>query len=173
MDVIDLDVFVPEPKPTKFTDREGFELKRKRNALELEFSQTKEDTPIFFARAFSKRKRLSAKIKSLDAEIKRHTHTVDISSASFGSSMYVLKHIDEFKRLETIDPDKVTDKEYRLVLGIVADACSRQGHKVTVDYLIDNLHVSQGLVMMQLVMRELLGYIQSNFLAAAGTESGK
>lgn len=173
MDVIDLDVFVPEPKPTKFTDKVGFELKRKRAALELELAQTKEDMPILFARAFSKRNRLSAQIKNLDSEIKRHTHTVDISSASFGSSMYVLKHIDEFKRLETIDPDKVTDREYRLVLGIVADACSKQGAKVTVDYLIENLHVSQGLVMMQLVMRELLGYIQSNFLQAAGTGTGK
>ena len=169
MDVIDLDVFVPEPKPTKFTDKEGFELKRQRRALEMELGAS--GTPSsFIARMFDKRKSIESKIKSLDAEIKRHTHTVDISSASFGSSMYVLKHIDEFKRLETIDPDKVTDKEYRLVLGIVADACSRQGHKVTVDYLIDNLHVSQGLVMMQLVMRELLGYIQSNFLAAAGTD---
>ena len=172
MDVIDLDVFVPEPKPTKFTDKEGFELKRKRRALEMELSAASA-TSSFIARMFDKRKALESKIKSLEAEIKRHTHTVDISSASFGSSMYVLKHIDEFKRLETIDPDKVTDREYRLVLGIVADACSRQGHKVTVDYLIDNLHVSQGLVMMQLVMRELLGYIQSNFLAAAGTDKAK
>jgi hypothetical protein len=172
LDVIDLDVFVPEPKPTKFTDKEGFELKRKRSALEMELGSIK-SSGSFLARIFDKRKAIEARIKSLDAEIKRHTHTVDISSASFGSSMYVLKHIDEFKRLETIDPDKVTDREYRLVLGIVADACSKQGHKMTVDYLIDNLHVSQGLVMMQLVMRELLGYIQSNFLAAAGTEQGK
>jgi hypothetical protein len=172
LDVIDLDVFVPEPKPTKFTDKEGFELKRKRRALEMEFGQTNDPTSIF-ARVFGKRKAIEAKIKKVDAEIKRHTHVVDISSASFGSSMYVLKHIDEFKRLETIEPDKVTDREYRLVLGIVADACSKQGAKVTVDYLIDNLHVSQGLVMMQLVMRELLGYIQSNFLAAAGTETEK
>ena len=172
MDVTDLDVFVPEPKPTKFTDKIGFELKRQKRALEMEFGQTNDPTSIF-ARVFGKRKAIEAKIKKVDAEIKRHTHVVDISSASFGSSMYVLKHIDEFKRLETIEPDKVTDREYRLVLGIVADACSKQGAKVTVDYLIDNLHVSQGLVMMQLVMRELLGYIQSNFLAAAGTETEK
>ena len=172
MDVIDLDVFVPEPKPTKFTDKEGFELRRQRRALEMDMEQARAPSS-FLLRLFDNRKRIAAKINAIDAEIKRHTHTVDISSASFGSSMYVLKHIDEFKRLETIDPDKVTDREYRLVLGIVADACSRQGHKVTVDYLIDNLHVSQGLVMMQLVMRELLGYIQSNFLAAAGTEKAK
>lgn len=172
MDVIDLDVFVPEPKPTKFTDKVGFELKREKRALEMELGKTKETSSII-ARVFNKRKVIESKIKKIDAEIKRHTHMVDISSASFGSSMYVLKHIDEFKRLETIEPDKVTDREYRLVLGIVADACSKQGSKVTVDYLIDNLHVSQGLVMMQLVMRELLGYIQSNFLQAAGTETVK
>ena len=172
MDVIDLDVFVPEPKPTKFTDKEGFELKRERRSLEMLLDGHK-ITEGFRPRMFDKRKQIEARIKKVDAEIKRHTHTVDISSASFGSSMYVLKHIDEFKRLETIDPDKVTDKEYRLVLGIVADACSKQGSKMTVDYLINNLHVSQGLVMMQLVMRELLGYIQSNFLAAAGTEPVK
>ena len=172
MDVIDLDVFVPEPKPTKFTDKEGFELKRERRSLEMLLDGHK-ITEGFRPRMFDKRKQIEARIKKVDAEIKRHTHTVDISSASFGSSMYVLKHIDEFRRLQTLDPNKVTDKEYRLIMGIVADACSNPWKRITVDYLMENMYVTQGLEIMRSVMASLLEYLASNFLQAAGTDEEK
>lgn len=172
MEVFDLDVFVPEPKPKRFTDKVGFELKRQKRALEMEMESYKIPT-WFLARIFSRRVRIEAKIKSLDDKIKKHTHTVDISSASFGSSMYVLKHIDEFRRLQTLDKEKVTDKEYRLIMGIVADACSNPWKRITVDYLMENMYVTQGLEIMRSVMASLLEYLASNFFQAAGADKDK
>jgi hypothetical protein len=160
--LLDLDAFVPEAQPVQFTDLAGRAIMLRIEDIEWKLSASTK---------WLTTRRLSVELSSLKKELASHTHKFIVSSMSFGASLYLMAHMDEFKRLDTLDQEHVTESDFRLLFGLISEICTKTEKIMTVDWLLDNLDFMQGVVLLSVAMKAVEEYMQSKTQWAAGKET--
>lgn len=164
VEIIDLDVFAPAARSVKFTDRAG-----KVITLRLEDMRKRLEAKGLFS-AF-RAAGLRLRIAQDERELKKHLHIFDVTFMSFRSSMFMLEHLEEFRALTQVEPEKVSEKEYRLILSVIAEIGSKTDKEMTVDFLFDNLSVQQGIVLLGVALKPIMEFVISNPPGAASAEA--
>jgi len=166
-EILDLDVFAPPERSVRFTDRSGKELARIIAEDEAELARFK--GPLARLRSAS----LRQKIARSRALLKGCVHTFDATFLSFRSSLFLLDHLDEFSALTKMKQDDIKEEQFRLILSIIAEIGEKSDPKITVDFLFDNLSITQGLVVLHLAMGLIMEFLQANPLQAPETAAPK
>jgi hypothetical protein len=177
-DIIDLEAFIPEPQPVTFMDRRGREAKQQIVELKDKLDLAKEVAGEnrfrkFLSTKFGNVQRIEDNIRRLTKVMHKHTYKINVSSMSFGGSLYVMKNMDKLRRIMTIKPDEVTSDDFRLLVGLIADITMKTNKKLTADYLYDNLHMNQGSLLLQLAVKSIDDFFRSKLPEAAGNEQEK
>jgi hypothetical protein len=160
--LLDLDVFIPEAQPVKFTDLAGRALAREIEDVEWKLNSLPKGLRALL---------LLRKLVQLRKALAPHVHKFVVSSMSFGSSLYLMAHLDEFKRLDSIDPERVTADDFRLLFGLLSEICTKTEKIMTVDWLLDNLDLVQGVALLRVAMTSVEEYTRSKTPGAAGDQT--
>jgi len=166
LEIIDLDVFVPQKKVITFTIIKGHETKRMLEEYRLKLASAKNGMAIVAYKVI---------VAILSKRFKKYTHRFDITNMSFGATAFILAHLPEFNALSLANASNVKEADYKLILGIVADIAMKSDSRLTVDYLFENLYLEQNVQLMQLAVGTITAFMQSNPQdgAAAAGEAGK
>jgi hypothetical protein len=172
--ILDLDVFVPEAQPVSFTDCAGreirFRLEDAKARLEAERAKLTFEAVAWLSEAIGKRRHLKIKSWFIAKSLEKHIHTFNVSYMAFGTSLYVMQHREELAAITSVKPEDVSEKQYRLLLGIISEICMKTDKSMTVDFLFENLHIIQGGILLQVAMSAVENYIQSKIPGAAAAE---
>jgi len=97
-------------------------------------------------------------------------HVFDVTFVSFKTSIFMLAHLEEFRALTNMDASRVDENTFRLILGVVEEIGQHTDKELTVDFLLENLSIVQGMKLLEVAMEPIISFLGSNPPGAAAQE---